>query len=1295
VATRLGHHLYAGLLALLLGTAVLIVVVTADSLRRQGLGEGVSAQDHLLAHLETEAARLEDIVQALALSQGVERDRDRTIEPEDLGVDLLLRATRTGRIIDFRGDTTKPASSFLPLRKPGPGEDTITGHRLDGDRVATMTLAQDREGGLVAVGRFLDLTTLTQAMGGHAKDLRLIPGITPPGGTGDPASAIVLRDSRGTPVATLTWSDGDGHPLMPLAWALVAVPALLAASGLLVWVRQRDYVTALDISARSLAAGEARFRDFAESASDWFWETDGELEYTYVSPRLATRSQEDVEAILGHSFRHLCLRNLDKEDWLDVCSANVVRHRAFRDLNLTTRLSDGESHHFRLSGRPIHDEDGRFLGFRGAGIDVTRELRASDRIQVMRDLLVDAVGSISEGFILFDPDGRLVVVNEHYRRAYPHLASHLVPGITFEELLRIAARGEDLRDESALRGWLDLRLNRHREGGVTDCRLSNGHWYRVSEHSTRGGGIVKVLMDITELKTKTDRLISQTALLGATFGAIDQGIAVFGSDRRLKAFNPRLPQLMGYPADLCQEGRSQSAFLAHDRDRGVSVVPLGGEDQDSESLGAPRVGEVTLPDGRVLESHRSLLPDNGQVLTVTDITGLKRQQRVLADLAASGAREVDAPGGESDLLVRLAKGLATALDMDRVIIAERSHDDPGMVVLARVDRGGLLPLPRRQAVDGALVTRILDEGQVLASRDAGHRHGDDPLVALAMDGHPVESLLGRVLRDGDGAPVGLLLALGVRPVENLGWARELLPVFTARAEAELARQRAAIAAREGEALLRTFVEYTPAAVAMVDRDMRYLRVSRRWVRDFGLEGRPILGQRHHEVLPDIPEAWRADYARAMTGAVVEHDEVCLELGGKTVWLRRQEHPWFRGDGSVGGIMMFAEVITDRKQAELALQQAQKMDAVGQLAGGIAHEFNNMLTSIGGFARMAARDPSNTDRVTMCLTEVTKSSDRAAALTTQLLNFSRRASSEAIEAFPVEQTLADLRAFLKPVLGEQVRLNFEGDTRGMTVLVNPDRLHQALVNLCINARDAMPEGGAITVAASREVPSLALRRRHAHLTDAPYAVLSVTDTGEGIPEAILPRVFEPFFTTKEQGKGTGLGLPMVYAMAEQSGGAVDVESSVGQGARFTLYLPLTTAGDGLDDAPEIAFPARGDGVILLVEDEDSVRRYVRMVLEDHGYTVLTAGHGLEAVTLWEREGKRVNLLITDLVMPEMGGPELVERLLRDREDLKVILISGYSNHPAWTGNEERRWRRLLGKPVRPEILLSTVEELLAP
>ncbi len=391
----------------------------------------------------------------------------------------------------------------------------------------------------------------------------------------------------------------------------------------------------------------------------------------------------------------------------------------------------------------------------------------------------------------------------------------------------------------------------------------------------------------------------------------------------------------------------------------------------------------------------------------------------------------------------------------------------------------------------------------------------------------------------------------------------------------------------------------------------------------------------------------------------------------------------------GKVVTFAD-ITARKQAESALQHAQKMDAVGQLAGGIAHEFNNMLTSIGGFARMALRSPDDHGRVVMCLGEVTKAADRAASLTSQLLNFSRRSAGEELQPILLKDMIKDLTNFLRPLLGERVDVYVVINDPDLMVSADPARLHQAIVNLCINARDAMPEGGDITLTLSRQGGEVA-SERHPHLQADAYACLAISDTGTGIDPSQLDRIFEPFFTTKDQGKGTGLGLPMVYSTAEHANGAVDVDSELGKGSTFRLWLPVFNQSITTPASAPEAEPFDAYGLtILLVEDEDSVRRFITMTLEEADCTVLTATNGAEAVAIYQETEDLVDLLISDVVMPTMNGPTLAKTLLDRNPDLKIILMSGYSPTDDWKTLTEGPGRSFLSKPVDPMTLLAAVK-----
>lgn len=395
----------------------------------------------------------------------------------------------------------------------------------------------------------------------------------------------------------------------------------------------------------------------------------------------------------------------------------------------------------------------------------------------------------------------------------------------------------------------------------------------------------------------------------------------------------------------------------------------------------------------------------------------------------------------------------------------------------------------------------------------------------------------------------------------------------------------------------------------------------------------------------------------------------------------------------GRVVTFSD-ITARKQAESALQHAQKMDAIGQLAGGIAHEFNNMLTSIGGFARMALRSPDDHQRVVMCLGEVTKAADRAASLTSQLLNFSRRSVDEELRPVMLKDMIKDLTSFLRPILGERVDVYVSINDPDLMVAADPARLHQAIVNLCINARDAMTKGGDITLSLDRKEQA-DIAERHPHLTAPQYACLSVTDSGTGIDPAHLDRIFEPFFTTKEQGKGTGLGLPMVYSTAEHANGAVDVDSTLGEGSTFHLLLPVLNQKSviGGESTDQAIFDDYGL-TILLAEDEDSVRRFITMTLEEADCTVLTATNGAEAIAIYQDAADLVDVLISDVVMPTMDGPTLARALLEQNPDLNVILMSGYSPTDDWKALTEGKGRTFLSKPVDPMTLLAAVKAVRA-
>jgi PAS domain S-box-containing protein len=382
-------------------------------------------------------------------------------------------------------------------------------------------------------------------------------------------------------------------------------------------------------------------------------------------------------------------------------------------------------------------------------------------------------------------------------------------------------------------------------------------------------------------------------------------------------------------------------------------------------------------------------------------------------------------------------------------------------------------------------------------------------------------------------------------------------------------------------------------------------------------------------------------------------------------------------------------VTEHKLLQEQLVQARKMEAIGRLAGGVAHDFNNLLTIILGYAEILHESLARpVDRHQ--LESITAAASSAADLTRQLLAFSRK-QLLAPQTLDLNAIVAKTLAMLRRVLGENIAVETRAAPRLDPVLADPGQLEQVIVNLCVNARDAMPGGGRLTIATANVDLSAADASLIEGLAPGPHVMMSVGDTGAGMDAALLARIFEPFFSTKEPSKGTGLGLSTVYGIVRQSGGSVSVQSQPGAGTTFTIYLPRAEAGAADPPTVEAAASRRGSETILIVEDDRDVRSVIGVFLRQHGYTVLEAASGLEALRLCQRN-PRLDLVITDIVMPMMGGSELAGRLATSQPLIRVLMMSGYADDAAPRGALEPG-RAILQKPFTRISLLEAVGRVL--
>jgi len=385
-------------------------------------------------------------------------------------------------------------------------------------------------------------------------------------------------------------------------------------------------------------------------------------------------------------------------------------------------------------------------------------------------------------------------------------------------------------------------------------------------------------------------------------------------------------------------------------------------------------------------------------------------------------------------------------------------------------------------------------------------------------------------------------------------------------------------------------------------------------------------------------------------------------------------------------------IADRRLIEEHVMQAERIESIGRLAGGIAHDFNNLLTAILGYTELLLGHHDESDPDHHDLLEIQRAGQRAASLTQQLLAFSRKQVLVA-QDLDLNQTVAGLKSMLSQLIREDIALSCELSPTPAIVRIDPTQLEQAILNLVLNARDAMPCGGHIRLEVARvsqsqvEVPSDVTKGA------AEYVQLRVVDDGVGIAPEVRAHLFEPFFTTKALGKGTGLGLASVYGIVRQSNGFIAVESEPGRGTTFTMHFPAVPIGsETTESSLDAAGPAGGHETILLVEDEEGVRAVTSTILRRQGYRVLEAATPLAASSLFEEHGDEIDLLLTDVVMPEMSGPALAQRFIGRRPDLRVLLISGYANlaTPLITSPHVG----FLGKPFQASALTEKVRQMLS-
>jgi PAS domain S-box-containing protein len=484
--------------------------------------------------------------------------------------------------------------------------------------------------------------------------------------------------------------------------------------------------------------------------------------------------------------------------------------------------------------------------------------------------------------------------------------------------------------------------------------------------------------------------------------------------------------------------------------------------------------------------------------------------------------------------------------------------------------------------------------------------------------------------------------------------------------------------RRSEGRYRSLFERNMAGVVRTLCDGTILECNEAFARQLGYQRSELEGSNIEKVYLDIDDRNQFLALLREQGAVSNYEFCYRHRNGSKVWLLGNST--MIGDPATGPMVGTVVDITSRKHLEEQLRQSQKMEAIGRLAGGVAHDFNNLLTVIAGHCEIAYESLAADDTLRWSMAEIKRATERASALTTQLLTFSRRQVVQP-KILNINEVLLDMHSMLRRMIGEDVELVIRQDPELGRIRADQTQVEQVILNLAVNARDAMPHGGKLIVETENAV--------HA---DAPMVLLSVTDTGCGMDAQTKSHIFEPFFTTKAMGKGTGLGLSTVYGTVAHNGGHIDVISEIGRGTTFHVYFPRTHSEERPQTEASGPFNISGSETILVVEDEAMVRQMVCEVLCRLGYRIITAEDGLQALAL-ARQSQPADLVLTDVVMPRLGGRQMVDQLSSIWPGARVLYMSGYTDDAVVHHGVNEHNVAFLQKPFTPDALARKVRAVL--
>jgi two-component system, cell cycle sensor histidine kinase and response regulator CckA len=917
------------------------------------------------------------------------------------------------------------------------------------------------------------------------------------------------------------------------------------------------------------------------------------------------------------------------------------------------------------------------------------ERKATERTAYLRALTENNPLAI----VAIDDDRRVQMCNPAFERLFDY-SLEKIRGLTLESLVSIPGQEsetiglvESMEPDGSV---CTVRKRRRRDGSTVDVRII-GVPLIIDGESRGYFGIYEDLTSRSRAESAQHRAEERYRRI---FENAIEGFFESTPNGKFLTVNPAMARIAGFssPAEMIAS--------IHDIGKQLYVEPEVRKEviRELEEKGVLNGFECRMyrKDGSIIwisMNVRALRDASGRIVshdgTAEDITGRK-----VADLRRQVTTEiihaVSVTDNLDDLLRVIHGALNKALDAENCFVA--LHDPASRMFHFPFFRDKFDPPPPPQELGRGCAPYVFRTGH--AELISPQRLSQlEELGEVKLEGTPSRSWLGVPLRT-PAETIGVLVVQSYdRDNAYTKDDLEFLSSVGGQIAFAIERKRAEARVRESEARLRVLIEQLPAVVWTVDMNLRFTSALGAGLARLGLKPDQVVGMLLSEYFQTADPAFPpiSAHRRAVAG-----ERVTFHFDWKDGAYACHVEPLRDATGDVRGAICMALDVTDRKRLEEQFRQAQKMEAVGRLAGGIAHDFNNLLMVIQGYADLMAERLSAGDSLRRSAEQIQTAAQRASSLTQQLLAFSRK-QMLAPKVLNVHSVVSDMEQILRRLIGEDVELHASTEADLWLVKADRSQIEQVIMNLAVNARDAMPRGGRLTIETANVELDETCAQPPAVVTPGKHVMLAVTDNGLGMDAATKAHIFEPFFTTKEKGKGTGLGLATVYGIVKQSGGYIWVYSEQGRGTTFKIYLPKieeevpSSLRDRQVDPRSLP---RGSEVILLVEDEKGVRELARQYLEMSGYTVLEAEDGHAALELSAMHAGPIHLLMTDVVMPGISGRELADRISRSREGIKILYMSGYTDQAVVHHGILEGDAVLLQKPFNMAALASKLREILS-